>query len=146
MTEDLLLDIQLPAAEALMAAGSQEESTAVRDRLRMVLTLLVPRILNEDIRVRWLRGPMGRELTRLAGPLITPERTAGLASRAGVPLAEGETMLLRLLTQGRTNSEIATDLGTTEQSVVRQLAELFAKIGASSRADATALALMGKLV
>jgi len=36
-------------------------------------------------------------------------------------------------------------LGTTEESIARQLAELFVKIGASSRAEATAVALMRKL-
>ena len=146
MTEDLLLDVQLPAAAALVAAGTEEEGKAASERLRQILALLVPRILDEDIRVRWLRGPVGRELTGLAGPLVTPERSTEPAPDTAVPLADEESALLRLMANGYTNSEIAEELGSTEESVVRQLAELFAKIGASSRADATAVALMGNLV
>ena len=146
MTEDLFLDVQLPAAEALLSAGTPEEGEAVRGRLRLVLDLLVPRILDDEVRVRWLRAPVGRELTGLAGPPVTPEVSAGATSHGSVSLADRDTALLQLLAEGRTNREIAEELGSTEESVVRQLAELFAKIGASSRADATSAAFMGKLV
>ena len=146
MTEDPFLEVPLPAAEALMAGGSPEEGAATQERLRFMLTLLVPRILDEDIRVRWLQGQLGRELTRLTGPLVMSKRPAAPTGHEAVSLADEETVLLRLLTQGRTNREIAEELRSTEESVVRRLAELFTKIGASSRADATAVALMGRLV
>ena len=146
MTEDLFLDVQLPAAEALLTGGTPEEAAAVQDRLRLTLTLLVPRILDEDIRVRWLQSPIGRELTKLSGPLIKPALRAQSSGHPAVSLTDAESGLLRLLTQGLTNREIARELGSTEESVTRQLAELFTKIGASSRADATASALIGKLV
>ena len=42
--------------------------------------------------------------------------------------------------QGKTNREIAEELGTDEQTVGRRLAELFVQIGATSRAEATAFA------
>jgi DNA-binding NarL/FixJ family response regulator len=42
--------------------------------------------------------------------------------------------------QGKTNREIAEELGVDETAVTRRLAELYARIGASSRAEATALA------
>ncbi len=146
MTEDVCLDVILPASDAILTAGNEEEREAVLGRLRFTLWLLAQRILNEDIRVRWFRGPVGHELTRLAGPLATPDQPVGPTPPAQVPLADGETALLRLLVQGQTNREIADDLGIAEESVAGQLAELFAKIGASSRTDATALALIGKLV
>lgn len=63
-----------------------------------------------------------------------------------VPLASAETVLLRLVAEGRTNAEIAEELQLTEDAVARQLAVVFAKIGAGSRADATAAALIRKLV
>ena len=146
MTEDLFLDVQLPAAKALLVAGSPEEAAAVEDRLRLILTLLVPRILDENVRVRWLQGPIGRELIKLGGHLVKLDQPAVPTGSSAISLADAETRLLQLLTEGRTNREIAEELDSTEESVTQQLAELFTKIGASSRADATAVALIGKLV
>jgi len=88
---------------------------------------------------------LGRELTRLAGPLATPEGGPKAAS-PGAGLADDETKLLQLLTEGQANREIAAALGQTEDEVSLRLAALFAKIGASSRAEATTVALAGKLV
>jgi DNA-binding NarL/FixJ family response regulator len=51
-----------------------------------------------------------------------------------------DTALLRSLVQGKTNREIGEELGMDEQAVTRRLGELFARIGASSRAEATAFA------
>jgi len=48
--------------------------------------------------------------------------------------------------RGRTNAEIADDLGIGEDDVVRRLGELFAKIGASSRAEATAFAFRERVL
>jgi DNA-binding NarL/FixJ family response regulator len=54
--------------------------------------------------------------------------------------------LLRSLIEGRTNAEIGDDLGVGEDEVVRRLGELFAKIGASSRAEATAFAFRERVL
>ena len=59
--------------------------------------------------------------------------------------SEEQTQLLTLLIEGKTNAEIAEVIGTTEQSVEMQLSELFARLGASSRAEATAFALIGRM-
>jgi DNA-binding NarL/FixJ family response regulator len=77
---------------------------------------------------------------------LTAQATDGQPQDESNSLAQAETNLLRMLTEGRTNEEIAAGLGTTEDDIARRLAELFAKVGASSRADATAFALMRKLV
>ncbi len=146
MIEDFCLDIFVPASEAILAGGSDEEAAAITDQARLIFALVAQHILNEDVRVRWFRGRTGRELTRLAGKLDAPAHGAERASRGGLVLAAIETGLLRLLTEGRTNREIAEELGTTEESIARQMAAIFAKIGASSRAEATATALMGRLV
>ena len=145
MSEDLAWEIQLPAAEALVAGGSEEEGTEVRERLSLLLSLVVPRILDEEVRVQWVKGPIGRELMRIAAPLV--ERGASTPSGDGdIDLSGDQTKLLRLLAEGRTNREIADEYGVTEESVPEQLADLFVSMGASSRADATAAALMGGLV
>jgi DNA-binding CsgD family transcriptional regulator len=146
MLEDPSLEIVLPAADAILKGGSKEDVAAVQDRLNLTLAILAQRILDENIRVRWFRSPVGRELTQLAGSAKSFDGAKGSAEDGGTGLAESEVGLLRLLTEGRTNREIADELGMTEDAVTRQLTELFAKIGVSSRAEATAVALMGKIV
>ncbi len=146
LTEDPSLEIVLPAADAILKAGSDEDVAAVRDRLSLGVAILAQRILDEDIRVRWFRSPVGRELTRLAGSSQTPDGATGSVETGTTAFADSEVGLLRLLTEGLTNQEIAAELGLTEDAVARQLAELFVKIGVSSRAEATVVALMGKIV
>jgi DNA-binding CsgD family transcriptional regulator len=105
--------------------------------------------------VAWLTGPVGRELAELAGPLETSATsfatpgeltttTPGPASPAGGPsLDAAERRLLRLLTEGRTNAEIAAELDLGEEVVAQRLARLQARLGTSSRAEATSLAFRG---
>jgi DNA-binding CsgD family transcriptional regulator len=143
--EDLHLEIVLPAAEALLAGGTAAEQTAIRDRLQLVATLVAQRILDESVRVRWFGSPTGRALMRLAGEL-DPAATGGPAYAPSSPLDSDEVVLLRALTQARTNAEIAQELGVGEDVVGQRLATLFAKLGAASRADATTIALTGSLV
>ena len=49
--------------------------------------------------------------------------------------------MLALLTEGLTNREIASRLGMDEETVGLRVQTMFAKIGASSRVDATVFAL-----
>jgi DNA-binding NarL/FixJ family response regulator len=144
MREDLRLETILPAANAIIAGGSEAEIESARERLQLILALQAQRILDEDVRAEWFRSDTGRELTRLSGPL-SQERLESLQTM-DTGLDEGDSRLLGLLVQGNTNREIADELGVTEQAVTIRLAELFVKIGASSRADATVAALMGGLV
>jgi DNA-binding NarL/FixJ family response regulator len=142
--EDLDLDILLPAADALIVGGTEEEARAMRDRLQMVLGLQSQRILDEKVRAEWFRSETGRRLTRLAGPLAkAPPQGSGAEENT---LAAEDARLLGLLVEGKTNREIAHEIGADEQAVVVRLAQLFATIGASSRADATVAALVGGLI
>ena len=135
MHEDLHLDVVFPVADVLLATGAPEWEY-LRDYLRVSLAMIAQRTLDEDVRVRWFRGPVGREMTRLVGPIETVIR-----EDAGTPeIAGADEPLLRLLLQGMTNAEIAQELEIDEEVVARRLAELFAEIGASSRAEATAFA------
>ena len=78
------------------------------------------------------------------GPRPQPRRRAGSAARVGWPsLDEAERRLLQLLTEGRTNAEIAAELDLGEDEVAQRLARLFARLGTSSRAEATSLAFRG---
>ena len=59
---------------------------------------------------------------------------------------ERDAELLKLLTEGLTNREIAERLGDEEQAVSRRLAEMFARIGMPSRSEATAFAFRERVV
>ena len=61
-------------------------------------------------------------------------------------LTEREVQVLRLVATGRTNRVVAADLVLSEKTVARHLANIFAKVGVSSRAAATAYAYEHGLV
>jgi DNA-binding NarL/FixJ family response regulator len=145
--EDTSLDIVIPAARAVFAGGPPEVQGFVRGFLQTTLARIAQGTADEAIRVRWLTGPIGRALVELAGPMETAtEATAprDLTSPAAAPdLDDSERRLLQLLTEGRTNAEIATELRLREDDVAQRLARLQARLGASSRAEATSLAFRG---
>ena len=144
LQEDAHLEIFLPVAEAIIEGGTEEEAQMIRTWLQITVAMTAQRTVDEGIRVRWLRGPWGRELVRLAGSLdgllLRPSEDGGLA------LAESDIELLKVLVEGLTNREIAERLGLDEETVSRRLADIFAKVGASSRAEATAFAFREKVV
>jgi DNA-binding NarL/FixJ family response regulator len=145
--EDTSLEILVPAARAVLAGGPPDVQAFVRGYLQSILSRIAQGTADEAIRVRWLTGPVGRALVELAGaagedrPLDLVEDGAGPEASSG--LDEAERHLLQLLTEGRTNSEIAAQLDVAESEVARQLARLQVQLGASSRAEATSLAFRG---
>ena len=54
--------------------------------------------------------------------------------------------MLRLLASGETNKEIATALVLSERTVDRHVSNIYAKLGVSSRAAATAYAYEHRLL
>jgi DNA-binding NarL/FixJ family response regulator len=139
--EDTSLEIVLPAARAILAGGPPDVQESVRAFLRSTLSRIAQGTADEAIRVRWLTGPVGRELIALAGPVDALAPAA--ATDGGPSLDEGERRLLQLLTEGRTNAEIASELDFGEDDVAQRLARLQARLGTSSRAGATSLAFQG---
>ncbi|TME82303.1 MAG: helix-turn-helix transcriptional regulator, partial [Chloroflexi bacterium] len=82
-------------------------------------------------------------LAELAGDF---EVAPGLPGSHLAALTAQEQELLRFLTDGRTNREIATALGLSDQAADRALVEMYARLGVSSRSEATALALREEAV
>jgi DNA-binding NarL/FixJ family response regulator len=111
----------------------------------VTLAMVAQRTFDEEIRASWMRGPLGRELVRLAGPLeglsTTPGQVAG-----GPALEEGDVELLRRLVEGLTNREIAERLGLAEEEVTRRFGEIFATLGTTTRAQAATFALREQVV
>jgi DNA-binding NarL/FixJ family response regulator len=55
-------------------------------------------------------------------------------------LTAREVQVLRLVARGSTNRSIGAELGVSERTVDRHVSNIFAKLGVSSRAAATAFA------
>jgi len=106
------------------------------------LAMIVQRTIDEDVRIRWLRGPVGEPLTELVGPVDDPRVGTDATAEDG----DEDRALLRSLIQGKTNREIADELGVGEETVGRRLAELYVRIGTTSRAEATAFAFQERVL
>jgi DNA-binding CsgD family transcriptional regulator len=79
-----------------------------------------------------------RDLALLDGERTRQSAPAGLTRR--------EVEVLRLVASGGSNREIAAELVLSEKTVARHVANIFVKIGVSSRAAATAFAYDASLV
>jgi DNA-binding NarL/FixJ family response regulator len=82
----------------------------------------------------------------LPAATATPEgdEATGTAPDTGLAdhgLSSRQREVLRLVAEGKTNREIAEDLVLSERTVQRHVADIYARIGARNRAEATAIAL-----
>jgi DNA-binding CsgD family transcriptional regulator len=76
-----------------------------------------------------------------------PARKAGQAKQAdGPPLSAREREVLALLIQGRSNREIATQLGISGNTAKFHLTSIFNKLGVNGRAEAATIAVTRNLV
>jgi DNA-binding NarL/FixJ family response regulator len=144
--EDTSLEIVVPAARAVLAGAPPDVQASVRSLLQSTLSRIAQGTADESIRVRWLTGPIGRELVELAGPMDLPVTGAEPGSTADETVSgldDADRRLLQHLTEGRTNVEIAAELDLAEEDVAQRLVRLFARLGTSSRAEATSLAFRG---
>jgi pimeloyl-ACP methyl ester carboxylesterase/DNA-binding CsgD family transcriptional regulator len=122
------LAIQLPNARFVSYEGCTAGPLAVAD------------ILISEIR-RFLQ--MAAEVGR---PGALPAASTEIEARPpGAPepcvLTARELEVLRLIANGRTNSEIAMELVLSIRTVARHITNIYGKIGARGRADATAYAI-----
>jgi len=80
--------------------------------------------------------------------LETPELEPGPAQEhvRSSALTPRETEILRLIAAGRTSSEISRELSLSIRTVGRHITNIYGKIGARTRADATAHAIRQRLI
>ena len=100
-----------------------------------------------------LLAEAGETATELGmAPLVARVETLGAQLRASPTprypdrLTRREVEVLRLIARGRSNQAIADELVLSVRTVERHITNLYGKIGAGGRADATAYALTRHLV
>ena len=148
-SEDLHLDVLVPAARAILSGNDEDERSMIQGLLQMTVTMVARRTLDEDIRVKWFRGPVGRDLSSLSGVHDGPARrseSGNGSTQSHAPLEDDDIQLLWLLIEGRTNREIAHELQISEEVVARRLGEIYARIGVSSPGEAAAFAFRERVV
>ena len=87
-----------------------------------------------------------RAARRGARPRPGRALSRGRPRQAAGGLTARELEVLRLVAAGKTNRAIAADLFLSEKTVARHVSNIFAKLGVSSRAAATAYAYEHDLV
>jgi DNA-binding NarL/FixJ family response regulator len=94
-------------------------------------------VLSEHAGTQTLERSLRERLHQLAGKGTRPHLPAGLSPR--------EAEVLRLVTQGKSNRQIAEGLVISERTVANHLASILNKTGVENRAAAAAFAIRHEL-
>lgn len=162
MPDVVLMDLRMPGMdgiEAIRKIGAQYPGVQV-----VILTTYD----EDDYIVRGLRAGARGYLLKDSGrkvlfeairaaargeSLLPPEVVAKVVANLQGPqsveaetLSKRENQVLALLAQGAPNKEIAIELSISERTVKAHVTSIFNKLGASSRAEAVAIALRNDLL
>jgi DNA-binding NarL/FixJ family response regulator len=151
-----LLDLRMPVMEGVEAV----RQIRLRDPHAKVIVLTtydtdedITRALKAGAKAYILKDISASALIAcihdvLAGKTyLAPTAAAKLAEGvARVQLTPRELSALRLMADGRSNKEIATELGISERTVKTHLGHLFEKLGVTSRTEAVRVASRRGLV
>ncbi|GAA1975467.1 helix-turn-helix transcriptional regulator [Kitasatospora viridis] len=131
-----------PLVLALHGAGGAAAATGEREAAAELLREAAE--LAERLGDRWLRGELDRLLHRLGANRGAPEGARAEPSEPEGPaafhLTPRETDVLRLLTEGRTNRQIAEELFISPKTASVHVSNILAKLEVSGRGEAAALA------
>jgi DNA-binding NarL/FixJ family response regulator len=151
-----LLDLRMPVMEGVEAV----RQIRARDPLAKVI-VLTTYDTDEDITRALKAGAKAYVLKDISADALVAcihDVLAGktyLAPAAAAKLAEGVTRVqltprerssLQLIADGKSNKEIANDLGISERTVKTHLGHLFEKLGVTSRTEAVKIATRRGLV
>jgi DNA-binding NarL/FixJ family response regulator len=101
--------------------------------------------LKRDRDIVLVPGPEQADVVVDESAVRAGERLDGAEDRDGA-LTRREVSVLRLVTQGLSNKEIASELGISTHTVKYHLASLLAKLGVHSRTEAVTMGLRKGLV
>ncbi len=122
----------IEAARARVVAGAALAATGARDRA-VELLRGAEREFDERGALRD-RAEARRHLRRL-GARTEPRGPSGAADGGLASLSRREREVAALITERKTNKEVAAELFLSEKTVETHLRNIFAKLGASSRVD-----------
>ena len=117
-----------------------------RDHFGLVSVDQPTLLATQPLKARRDVAPAVAEVIALANTLL--EESAALQSplpHAAYGLSRREAEVLELLAAGRSNAEIADALFISRRTVTTHVSNLYAKLGAASRAEAIAFALRHQL-
>lgn len=92
------------------------------------------------------RRPREPAFVARADPVPSPPAAAEVREDAAALLSPRERRVLDLLAEGRSNKEIARELGVSANTVKTHLANVYAKLGARRRTEAVAAARRGGMI
>jgi DNA-binding CsgD family transcriptional regulator len=136
----VLPDVLLAIARCLAAADDQR-AQLFRTETRLILQRVAEATRDDGVRARWFRAPIQAELTALVGAVPIVELDQARRELPG-KLTERQAEILRRVTSGQTNREIAEQLEMPEQSIAEELERIFGALGVSTKGQATAAAVM----
>jgi DNA-binding NarL/FixJ family response regulator len=103
-----------------------------------LLKSLPPAELRERVRSAASGEPVldARSASHMIGAVRARERRAGGSSLEGLPLSEREVDVLRLVAEGKSNTEVGAELYISGQTVKTHMERICLKLGVSGRAAA----------
>jgi DNA-binding NarL/FixJ family response regulator len=132
------------AVEAAIAGGAYIQPTLARPLIR--------RHLGTPAKAPGAASSLARTPRDMAAgspervPARVPQATPARTPRIGAAVSPRQLELLRALSLGLGNKEIAHRLGITDETVKGYLKDLYARIGVSGRAAAVAWAIRARLI
>jgi len=147
----ILMDLQMPemnGVDAMIAICSEFPAARIIVLTTYVGDVQVMRALKAGARAYLLKGVLRKELPETirlvhAGQKrILPEVAAELAEHAtDESLSAREIEVLRLISGGNANKEIAAQLSITEETVKGHVKSILAKLGANDRTHAVTIGM-----
>ena len=137
----LILDTDASAKVLLLSAFDDRSlvvSAMNAGAVGYLLKSVPPGDLRERVRTAARGEPVldARTASHMIGAIRARERRPGGSSLEGVPLSEREVDVLRLVADGLSNSQVATKLYISSQTVKTHMERICTKLGVSGRVAA----------
>ena len=151
----VLLDLRLPGMDGIQVIKAlRQESPNVR------IVVLSSYGAGDDVTSAIQSGASGYVLKNMpldqvleavravhnGGQYIPREIAGRMSDRMHSDVSVRELEVLRLIAQGRSNKEIASEFGIVEGTVKAHLTNIFAKLGATDRTQAITIAIKRRLL